>query len=80
VAPLPGLHAETLADAEEQLVLVCHRLAGTRVPTEVAFAGGALRAWMWTHLGLVSSKDAIGNPHCISSALLETPIAFQGPY
>lgn len=51
VAPLPGLHAETLTDAEQQLTLICHRLVATPVPTEVALAGGSIRSWLWTHLG-----------------------------
>ena len=56
VAPLQGLHEETLADAEQQLALLCHRLEeATPVPTEIAFAGGSIRSWLWTHLGLTDS-------------------------
>jgi o-succinylbenzoate synthase len=55
VAPLPGLHAESLTDAEQQLTLLCHRLVGTPVPTEVAFTGGSIRSWLWTHLGFTDS-------------------------
>ena len=42
VAPLAGLHAESLLDAEEQICLVCSRLEGVEVPLEVAFLAGSL--------------------------------------
>jgi hypothetical protein len=36
VAPLPGLHAESLEDAEAQLALLCRLLPGATVSPSVA--------------------------------------------
>jgi isochorismate synthase/2-succinyl-5-enolpyruvyl-6-hydroxy-3-cyclohexene-1-carboxylate synthase/2-succinyl-6-hydroxy-2,4-cyclohexadiene-1-carboxylate synthase/O-succinylbenzoate synthase len=52
VAPLEGLHLETLLDAEEQLQLLSHRLQGLEVPPEVAFLGGAFATWAFEAAGL----------------------------
>ena len=54
VSPLPGLHTESLAEAEAQLALVCQMLAGgqMRVPPTTPLLGGRLAAWMQHSLGL----------------------------
>ena len=36
VAPLPGLHAESLQDTEGQLALLCRLLPGVAVPSTLA--------------------------------------------
>ena len=52
VAPLPGLHAESLEEAGEQLGLVCELLRGARVPLSLALLGGRLSAWLEAELGV----------------------------
>lgn len=52
VAPLPGLHAESLEEAGEQLALVCELLRGARVPLTLALLGGRVSAWLEGELGV----------------------------
>jgi isochorismate synthase/2-succinyl-5-enolpyruvyl-6-hydroxy-3-cyclohexene-1-carboxylate synthase/2-succinyl-6-hydroxy-2,4-cyclohexadiene-1-carboxylate synthase/O-succinylbenzoate synthase len=52
VAPLPGLHRESLAAAERQAALVCALLRGARVPVTAALLGGRLEAWLVRGAGL----------------------------
>ena len=57
VAPLPGLHAESLQQAEAQLALLCQLLAGSsgggvRVPAAVALLGGRMGQWLRQGLGM----------------------------
>lgn len=54
VAPLPGVHKESLMYAAQQVVLVSGLLArgGVSVPVDVVLLGGRLRQWMDGALGL----------------------------
>ena len=54
VAPLPGLHRESLQAAEQQLALLCELLSGgqLRVPLTVALLGGRFSRWLEESAGL----------------------------
>jgi len=56
VAPLPGLHAESAAEATEQAVLVCELLRGRTLPLSACLTlGGALR-WAEEASGVPSAS------------------------
>ncbi len=56
VAPLPGLHAETLEEAEQQLALVSELLRGATLPRAAALLGGRLGTWQRSALGFEPSR------------------------
>jgi len=51
ISPLPGLHRESLEEAERQLALVSELLRGKPVPRTVAMLGGRLGLWLRDALG-----------------------------
>eukprot|EP00899_Mesostigma_viride_P009706 jgi/Mesvir1/18737/Mv01248-RA.1 len=55
VAPLPGLHKESLLDVAEQLELVCgalNRRRGVVVPPYLPLLDGSMAEWMQAELGI----------------------------
>jgi isochorismate synthase/2-succinyl-5-enolpyruvyl-6-hydroxy-3-cyclohexene-1-carboxylate synthase/2-succinyl-6-hydroxy-2,4-cyclohexadiene-1-carboxylate synthase/O-succinylbenzoate synthase len=52
VAPLPGLHIESLGAAERQLAALCEVLPGARVPATLATLHGRLSEWLETCVGV----------------------------
>eukprot|EP00898_Chlorokybus_atmophyticus_P002770 jgi/Chlat1/3494/Chrsp23S03682 len=52
VAPLPGLHMESMLDCREQLELVCQRVVGTRVPATAGLLDGSIQDWIANQVGL----------------------------
>lgn len=46
IAPLPGLHAESLAEARAQILGVAATIEGTAIPAECAALAGACEAWI----------------------------------
>ncbi|GIL93104.1 hypothetical protein Vretifemale_20563 [Volvox reticuliferus] len=52
VAPLPGLHSETLEAAEVQVAALSGLLDGVTVPPSLALLGGRLGAWLGARVGL----------------------------
>jgi isochorismate synthase/2-succinyl-5-enolpyruvyl-6-hydroxy-3-cyclohexene-1-carboxylate synthase/2-succinyl-6-hydroxy-2,4-cyclohexadiene-1-carboxylate synthase/O-succinylbenzoate synthase len=67
VAPLPGLHAESLPQAEQQVELLCQLLSssassgsgassGVSVPLKVALLGGRLGSWLRRGLGVEPAR------------------------
>ncbi|GIL50277.1 hypothetical protein Vafri_6487 [Volvox africanus] len=52
VAPLPGLHSETLEEAEVQVAALSEILDGVAVPPSLALLGGRIDAWMGARVGL----------------------------
>ena len=53
VSPLPGLHTETLLEAEEQLQLLCSRLTGAPLPRALMLLDGSFSEWLRTTLGVL---------------------------
>lgn len=51
VSPLPGLHQESLQEAERQLALVSELFRTARLPRTVALLGGRLSRWLGRALG-----------------------------
>ena len=52
VAPLPGLHHESISDARAQLAALSELLPGCSVPQEVALLGGNLHKWWQDTVGV----------------------------
>ena len=63
-APLPGLLAESLADAAAALSVAARALAGTRLPLAAPCLGGALRAWVDAGLGADSATMLPPSARC----------------
>lgn len=83
VAPLPGLHAETLQQAEAQLALLCQLLSGSgssvQVPLTVALLGGRLGAWLEQGLG-VAPGSLLPSVRCgLETALLSALAQASAP-
>ena len=70
VAPLPGLHVESLEDAEAQLQLLSMLLPGTRVPVTAAMLDGAFDTWWQQSVGVSIASVAPSVQFGIESALL----------
>ena len=51
VAPLPGLHKETLGQAQAQVAALSELLQRARLPCTVALLGGRVGAWLRQTLG-----------------------------
>ena len=80
VAPLPGLHAESAAEAEAQLALICQLVAGggVRVTLTAALLGGRLGAWLQHGLGLAPAS-LLPSVRCgLEAALLSALAQHQG--
>jgi isochorismate synthase/2-succinyl-5-enolpyruvyl-6-hydroxy-3-cyclohexene-1-carboxylate synthase/2-succinyl-6-hydroxy-2,4-cyclohexadiene-1-carboxylate synthase/O-succinylbenzoate synthase len=56
VCPLPGLHRESMREAEQQLHLLCTLLRGVVLPPMAAMLGGRLGAWLEASVGLGPSS------------------------
>ncbi|DBA90081.1 TPA: hypothetical protein ACH3X1_003400 [Trebouxia sp. C0004] len=52
VAPLPGLHTESIEQAEQQLSLVCHAVKGVEVPFALSMMQGRISSWIKHKVGL----------------------------
>jgi len=52
-SPLPGLHAESIQQVEDQLTFICNRInkGGIQVPVNVCLLDGSLDAWLRTVFG-----------------------------
>ena len=75
VAPLPGLHAELLQAAEQQLALLCQLMSSTvRVPLTVALLGGRLADWLQQGLG-VAPDTLLPSVRCGLEAAVLSAIA-----
>ncbi|GLC45490.1 hypothetical protein PLESTM_001741500 [Pleodorina starrii] len=62
VAPLPGLHSETLEEAEVQVAALSSLLPGVPVPPSLALLGGRLAAWLSATAGLDLHTPASHTP------------------
>ena len=78
VSPLPGLHRESLAEAEQQLALVAALLRGARVPRTAALLGGRLGDWFRSALGFHPEQLHPSVRFGIESAVLGALAAEQG--
>lgn len=52
VAPLPGLHGESLLDVEEQLRLVASAMKGIIVVRTLPLLNGHISAWLTNVVGI----------------------------
>ena len=75
VAPLPGLHAESLEAAEAQLAALATLLSGgVRLPLTAALLGGRLAAWLEHGLG-VAPATLLPSVRCGLEAALLSALA-----
>lgn len=90
VAPLPGLHRETLQEAEQQLALLCSLMsvgtssgtplgdAAVRLPLTAALLGGRLSAWLEAGLGVLPASLLPSVRGGLEAALLSAVTQHQG--
>ncbi|KAK9806829.1 hypothetical protein WJX72_004058 [[Myrmecia] bisecta] len=52
VAPLPGLHTETLLEAQRQLALLCALLHGVTIPPTLSLLQGRMAEWLDRSIGV----------------------------
>jgi isochorismate synthase/2-succinyl-5-enolpyruvyl-6-hydroxy-3-cyclohexene-1-carboxylate synthase/2-succinyl-6-hydroxy-2,4-cyclohexadiene-1-carboxylate synthase/O-succinylbenzoate synthase len=74
VSPLPGLHAETLAQAEQQVAALCELLVGVTVPMSTALLGGRFAAWLARGVG-VPAEGLLPSVRCGLEAALLSALA-----
>ena len=70
VSPLPGLHRESLEEAEQQLALVSELLRDRPVPRTIAMLGGRLGLWLRNALGFDPGRLHSSVRFGLESALL----------
>ncbi|GAX76586.1 hypothetical protein CEUSTIGMA_g4032.t1 [Chlamydomonas eustigma] len=78
VAPLPGLHRESLEEAEVQLALISELLRGVSLPRSISLLGGRLEAWLDDALGFRATQLFPSVRFALESCLLSAIAVEQG--